>query len=288
MSSIYRVFVEKLGGSDTDTFIGNYGEMWYDPDLGSLKVSDGVTPGGVAVGSGGGGTISQLTNGSATLVLETDGTLTLSGSNEITTTSSVLEMATPGGSWISIQSAEEEPTITYIKSADDSDDSAEWSFTSKGDMICPADSNIVAPVTGDAFFSVGVFDYTSSSTVAGYTYSQVNANNTGAYAQLIASNNLVNTAKVIASADPDNNQGIPLGIELEMYDGGGATSFRFLNGGRMNFPNLNSLYRPVSPVGTAGDKQGDVIFGDDGIYVCKQNYDGSTSIWGKAAYNFSW
>ena len=43
---VYRLFPEKIGGSTANNFIGVAGEMFYDPDTGNLRVSDGATPGG--------------------------------------------------------------------------------------------------------------------------------------------------------------------------------------------------------------------------------------------------
>jgi hypothetical protein len=43
----YRVFLDKLGGSDPTAFIGNEGELFYDPTTGFLRLSDGSTPGGI-------------------------------------------------------------------------------------------------------------------------------------------------------------------------------------------------------------------------------------------------
>lgn len=56
-NTTYRVLVEKLGDSDPSQFIGNEGEIFYDPDSGSpvLKLSDGSTPGGVSIGGTGTG-----------------------------------------------------------------------------------------------------------------------------------------------------------------------------------------------------------------------------------------
>ena len=54
-NTTYRVLVEKLGASDPSTFVGNQGELFFDPNGTSLKISDGSTVGGVAAGGGGGG-----------------------------------------------------------------------------------------------------------------------------------------------------------------------------------------------------------------------------------------
>lgn len=52
MATTNRVFVEKLGGTSASSFVGNTGELFYDPSAGNLKVSDGSTAGGVAAGTG--------------------------------------------------------------------------------------------------------------------------------------------------------------------------------------------------------------------------------------------
>jgi hypothetical protein len=41
-----KMFVDKMGGTTSNTYIGVYGEIFYSPDTGLLRVSDGVTPGG--------------------------------------------------------------------------------------------------------------------------------------------------------------------------------------------------------------------------------------------------
>lgn len=48
-NTTYRLLVEKLGDSDPSQFVGNEGEVFYDPDAATptLKLSDGTTPGGV-------------------------------------------------------------------------------------------------------------------------------------------------------------------------------------------------------------------------------------------------
>jgi hypothetical protein len=42
-------------------------------------------------------------------------------------------------------------------------------------------------------------------------------------------------------------------------------------------------YTPSSSQGQAGDRQGDVAFDDNYVYFCKQDYDGATNIWTRAA-----
>ena len=55
--STYRTYLEKLGNTDAEKFIGMKGDLFYDPEIRALKISDGVTAGGTSIvgGSGGGG-----------------------------------------------------------------------------------------------------------------------------------------------------------------------------------------------------------------------------------------
>lgn len=48
-NTTFRAYVEKLGATGAADFIGNEGDLFYDPNTASLRVSDGVTPGGIPV-----------------------------------------------------------------------------------------------------------------------------------------------------------------------------------------------------------------------------------------------
>jgi hypothetical protein len=61
-NTTYRFLVEKLGDSDPTKFVGNEGEVFYDPNSPILKLSNGTTPGGVSVGGEGGGGITEETD----------------------------------------------------------------------------------------------------------------------------------------------------------------------------------------------------------------------------------
>lgn len=52
MSTIYRTLNEKLGGRNVNEFVGNNGELFWDPTTATLRVSDGSTVGGVPIGVG--------------------------------------------------------------------------------------------------------------------------------------------------------------------------------------------------------------------------------------------
>lgn len=50
MPVIFRPFMEKLGGNTTAmAYVGTQGDLFYDPVTPQLKISDGVTPGGVSI-----------------------------------------------------------------------------------------------------------------------------------------------------------------------------------------------------------------------------------------------
>ena len=48
-NTVYRFFVEKLGGANPTTFVGDEGEVFYNPNDGVLKISDGSTPTGLVM-----------------------------------------------------------------------------------------------------------------------------------------------------------------------------------------------------------------------------------------------
>ena len=51
-TTTYRLFVERLGGSPVEEFVGEFGEVFYDPLTGNLRLSDGETAGGISISSG--------------------------------------------------------------------------------------------------------------------------------------------------------------------------------------------------------------------------------------------
>jgi len=48
-NTVYRVFVEKLGGANPTDFVGDEGEVFYNPNDDVLKISDGSTPTGIVM-----------------------------------------------------------------------------------------------------------------------------------------------------------------------------------------------------------------------------------------------
>tara|TARA_B100000131_G_scaffold293654_1_gene309146 strand:+ start:85 stop:897 length:813 start_codon:yes stop_codon:yes gene_type:complete len=62
--TVYRPFTEKLGASDPATFVGNYGELFYNADTQQVRISDGSTPGGLPIAGGGGSSLSNISDAS--------------------------------------------------------------------------------------------------------------------------------------------------------------------------------------------------------------------------------
>lgn len=51
MSSTYRAFISKMGGTNPAEYVGHEGEIFWNPTDGVLKLSDGSTPGGISITS---------------------------------------------------------------------------------------------------------------------------------------------------------------------------------------------------------------------------------------------
>lgn len=49
MATTFKLFADKMGGRSASTYVGTTGEIFYDPAVGSLKLSNSTTPGGVTI-----------------------------------------------------------------------------------------------------------------------------------------------------------------------------------------------------------------------------------------------
>jgi len=48
-NTVYRLYPEKLGDASSLTFVGNEGEIFYNPTVGNIRISDGATVGGKSI-----------------------------------------------------------------------------------------------------------------------------------------------------------------------------------------------------------------------------------------------
>lgn len=125
-NTTHRILVEKLGGSDPASFIGNEGEVFYDPDAGSptLRLSDGSTAGGIAIGGGGGsvslntvlgvGNTSDLGMSVGISTFEEIRVNTVQGTGEVGVTRMLLQASNNGNSYISIPTDDDSTTTNLI------------------------------------------------------------------------------------------------------------------------------------------------------------------------------
>jgi len=60
MPTTFKLYADKMGATDPSSYIGRDGDIFYNPDTGSLRRSDGTTPGGIAITGGGGGGINDV------------------------------------------------------------------------------------------------------------------------------------------------------------------------------------------------------------------------------------
>jgi hypothetical protein len=71
MSYIQQFFTSRDNNANSETFVGQVGRLWWDPETNQIYSSDGETPGGVPLSGGGGGsgTVTQVNTGTGTLTV---------------------------------------------------------------------------------------------------------------------------------------------------------------------------------------------------------------------------
>ena len=55
MAGIRKIKAGLVNKTDINSFVGEVGNIFFNPDNGDLRLSDGITPGGIPLGAGGGG-----------------------------------------------------------------------------------------------------------------------------------------------------------------------------------------------------------------------------------------
>lgn len=129
MATTFKLFADKMGGSNTADYIGKPGEIFYDPTTTSLRISDGSTPGGFVVSGGSGA-----------------GDLTSVASNIIPSTDDTYSLGSPEKRWADIHLG---PGTIYIEDTADPDITAELTVTNGVLQINGADQLQVVAVTAD-------------------------------------------------------------------------------------------------------------------------------------------
>lgn len=100
MATTFKLYADKMGATDPTTYIGRDGDIFYNPDTGSLRRSDGSTPGGVAIAGGGGGGLNDVVDD---LTPQLGGTLDINGQqitgHLIPSANTTYDLGTEENSW---------------------------------------------------------------------------------------------------------------------------------------------------------------------------------------------
>tara|TARA_B100001964_G_C14236954_1_gene602942 strand:+ start:128 stop:754 length:627 start_codon:yes stop_codon:yes gene_type:complete len=133
MAVVYRVFLEKLGGTVSSEFIGNVGDLFYDPSVRSLKISDGSTAGGLSITAAGGGLAALLEDTSPQLggTLDANSNTIDMGTNNITDTKV--------GEWDTVYGWGNHASAGYLTSASD----FAWSEVTANQAVVAGNAYIV-------------------------------------------------------------------------------------------------------------------------------------------------
>jgi hypothetical protein len=79
LSFIQNLFTSRDNNANSATYVGQQDRLWWDPVTNQFYYSDGETPGGFPVGSGGNVVTNKLVNGAYELVLDASGNVTAPG-----------------------------------------------------------------------------------------------------------------------------------------------------------------------------------------------------------------
>ena len=114
----YVAFVDKQGGTTATSYVGNEGELFYDPTTTTLRVSDGSTPGGTVVSGAGGGTTDEFARNTANAAFDEANTkITFSNELAIEANAYVTVAYTDGSTNESVFNAEQgQASISVIES----------------------------------------------------------------------------------------------------------------------------------------------------------------------------
>lgn len=248
MAVVYRVLLERLGGTNVSTYKGKYGDLFYDPATTTLRVADGETAGGTPLPTGGGsGPTSSISAGAETTV-------------GISSTSVYIN------AYLFDDETEEEiytywtMPATGLASASSSED--EIGFYHVGKQITLGNVDITATTAVGSLITSYTFDE--------YVVAQLLSRETGAKTM---------TMETVANLATDKRY-----ARISSYDGGvyGEVNWIFDQTGKTTFP---IALAPASSIGTTGDTVGMVAFTQSYWYFCVANYDGASNIWRRQAWN---
>lgn len=101
MALIRKIKAGRIVTLDLDEFVGEYGTIFYDEDIGELRISDGVKPGGDPV------VAKKIFNGNSRVSIDNlDGSVVVQSSDKIWTFNTNGDIIAPNGSTLGSNSAE--------------------------------------------------------------------------------------------------------------------------------------------------------------------------------------
>ena len=146
MASIYRAFIEKLGRTSIENYVGNRGDLFYDPDasIPTLKVSDGVTPGGVAY---------QVVGGSGEYNQDSFRTIKVDSADDVVADTQIDTLELVAGSNMTITTDAINDKITFASTDTNTGDINKHSFKtikvdSADDVVADSDEDTLEFVAG--------------------------------------------------------------------------------------------------------------------------------------------
>ena len=153
----YVAFVDKQGGTTATSYIGNEGELFYDPTTTTLRVSDGSTPGGTVVSAGGGSTgditfVDSTMSSSADMTIEANGVfdINISANNNTWTFYEYGLMKFPVKTWAEINDAVEAGQKSFI-----SDSTLEAIPANFGEIVTGGGANTVPVWSDGSYWRIG-------------------------------------------------------------------------------------------------------------------------------------
>lgn len=154
----YVAFVDKQGGTTATSYVGNEGELFYDPTTTILRVSNGSTPGGTVVSNGGGANTGDITFTGSTISSEDDMTIetngifdiNISANNNIWTFYEYGLMKFPVKTWAEINDAPEAGQKSFI-----SDSTLEAIPANFGEIVSGGGANTVPVWSDGSYWRIG-------------------------------------------------------------------------------------------------------------------------------------
>jgi hypothetical protein len=132
MANTYRAFLTKMGGTNPADYIGKSGEIFWNPNTGALRLSDGVTPGGQDI-AGGGGISGEVNQNAFT-------TVSVNGQSDVEADAKTDTLTFVAGNNVTIETDAGADSITISSSGGDANQNAFSNIAVAGQTTVAADT----------------------------------------------------------------------------------------------------------------------------------------------------